>query len=340
MTDKLLIARLLAAGEKGATASALYKDLTPTFARGSESAGAKQAVGESLEKAVTAGLVALGAESKNPKYRLTSEGRALALRLFPQSEKKTWSQLKKTWLVVHSLGLESRVKPADVAAFSSLTVLRMILVSQELGLDLPIVPSAKAFEAALAWHAMRDGLTDSVYAWAKGRELTVGVVLSALAASIGEVSPSPKKGDVFARYAAKLAGARNAKELHEALLARLVKGATQKERRAAAAAAPDESEETVNAPAFAERVLAAARRSPTGKLDDSLILINHAHARYVAENPADAPSLADFKRRLTAAALEGALTLASADMPQLLDPDDYRASRIERGISVFSLIRI
>jgi len=32
--------------------------------------------------------------------------------------------------------------------------------------------------------------------------------------------------------------------------------------------------------------------------------------------------------------------LASADMPQTLDPTDYRDSRIDRGASIYALIRI
>lgn len=332
MNERLLLARLLAAGPSGATERAVHKDLDSIVARSTSAREAAAVVSRSLDEATAKGLVRQEANKRSTKVFLTEAGTKRAQKEFPGSQGKTWAGLKKTWLVVHALGLASEIDPSKVSELSKLTTLRLVLIRQHFGLELPVVPSAKALDTALAWHAMRQGITDAVHRWAKQRAVTVDVMLSALVASAGDVAPAPKKREVYARLAAKLAGARNAKDLHDALVARL-------------AAAPDpasslDESHATGSPGFAAEVLAAAGHSPTGKLGASLVLINHAHRQYVREHPENALPLDAFKEQLWTAARAGELVLASADMPQTLDPGDYRDSRIDRGASIFALIRI
>lgn len=341
MNDRLLIARLWAAGNGGVTEARLSKDLEPIFARATNASQAKDAVSEALAEAIEVGLVVRQMIRSRAQLKLSETGAARAEELFPGAQGSSWPSLKKTRLVAHALGLAAELSAEQVRSLSQVTTLRRVLIAQHLELELPAVPDVKAFERALLWHAMRQGLVDRVYDWAKGRSPTVGVVLAALAASASGVTPSAKKAEVYARYAAKLAGARNAAELHTALLSRLVSApsqATQLPADGRSTSSPALNEGVGDG--FAARVLAAARRSASGKLDDSLVLINHAYQQYVRDNPADRVSLDQFKQRLMFEALDGGLVLASADMPQTLDPSDYSASRIERGASVYALLRI
>lgn len=325
MNDLLYLARLWAAGGTGATPKELHKDLDPIVARARIEGGhdAASLVIRSLDEAIAKGLVRKEVGKRSTKLLLTDTGTTRAQAAFPGTQGKSFAALKKTWLVVHALGLAAAVEPAQVSELSKVTTLRLVLLNQHFRLGLAVVPAAKALDAALAWHAMRRGITDSVHQWAKRRPVTVDTMLSALVASVGEVAPAPKKQDVYARLAAKLVDARNANDLHDALIARLAR-----------------MTDDVSTTDFAARVLAAAARSPTGKLDESLILINHAHRQYVADHPEDALALEAFKERLWAVALAGRLVLASADMPQTLDPHDYRDSRIDRGASIYALIRL
>jgi hypothetical protein len=85
---------------------------------------------------------------------------------------------------------------------------------------------------------------------------------------------------------------------------------------------------------------AAAANASARKAEGShgLVLINRAHAQYVADF--GTTDLASFKRWLWAAAKAGLVKLASHDMPQLLSATDRDDSAIERGASTFNLIRI
>lgn len=322
--NKLLLARLHAAGEKGATESAVRKDLEPIWARAHERGGSLQLT-SLLEDAVRSGIASR--EPKKTSLRLTSTGASVADQMFPDSKPRTFAKLKKTWLTVHALGLEQRIKASEVDHVSKVTTLRLVLINQHLNLGLPVIPNAKDFDRALAWHALRGGVTDAVHDWLQRQPLTVGTVLSALAATVGRVNPSPQKGAVYAKVAAGLVGAENADDLHAALLVRLV-GASESPRP------------PISDAEFAKRVLSSSRRSPAGKLDDSLILINHAYSSYARENPDDPLSLDEFKRRLWSAVTRDNIKLAAADMPQTLNRDDLDASMITRGESHYALIRI
>jgi hypothetical protein len=316
----------MASKAPGVTTSTLQKDLEPIWTRAAGASAAANAIDQLIAEAIRTGVAERDAKKPNT-LRLTARGTALATQAFPGAAKKTWAMLKKTWLVAHALGLEGLVKPAEVQALSRVTTLRLVLINQHLQLGLPAVPTGKAFERALAWHALRGGVTDAVHQWLQRQPLTLATILSALSATVGKVDPSPQKGTVYAKFAATLVGARNVNDLHTALLVRLVD---------AAAASTLSTDDT----AFATKVLASSRRSNTGKLDDSLILINHAYDSYIRDNPADSVGLDAFKGRLLSAHGRGELELASADMPQMLDREDLDASLITRGQSRFALIRL
>lgn len=326
MTNLLLLARLLASKAPGVTTSTLQKDLEPIWTRAVGTGAAVNAIERLITEAIRTAVAERDAKKQNT-LRLTARGAALATQAFPATEPKTWATLKKTWLVAHALGLERMVKPAEVDSLSRVTTLRLVLINRHLELGLPAVPTAKDFDRALAWHALRGGVTESVHQWLQRQPLTVGTILSALSATVGKVDPSPQKGTVYAKFAATLVGARNVNDLHAALLVRLVNAP-------AAPAHPNDDS------AFVTKVLASSRRSSTGKLDDSLILINHAYDSYVRDNPAESGGLDAFKGRLLSAHGRGELELASADMPQTLDREDLDASLITRGESRFALIRL
>lgn len=353
MSNKLLLGRLFTAGKQGVTEARVLKDLVPIYARMLGSAQAPRAVEAALSRALQEQLVERQVLRSRPQWQLSELGREQAQSLFPGAGGVTWATLKKTWLIAHALGIEAELSAETVRALSRQSSLRMVLIARHCGLEVALPPAVKDIERDLLWHALRQGVSDSVFEWGKRRNPSVGVILAGLTATLGGVTPSAKKAEVYARWAAKLGGARNAAELHSALLTRLL---SPPDGGAARASSPEshasdggvldptngngvEGHPSEQPNRFATRVLAAARRSPSGRLDDSLVLINHVHRQYLRENPNERISLEEFKQQLMTEALDGALMLASADMPQVLDAADYQASRIERGASVYALLR-
>lgn len=359
MSERLLWARLYASKDHVATLAALRKDLLPVFARALGRDRASAAFEQLLDEQAGAGHVLIST-GKSPKARLRAAGVEEARALVPHSAGKTWSVIAKTELAAHALGIHARLSSSGISALSKATVLQLVILAQHFELGVPLPPTAAQVEQALLWEGMRRGLTDTVYDWARDRKPGLPLVVSVVAASWGEVRPSAKKAEVFARIAANVVGAKNAKDLHAALLPRLVAGTRDSSElgagtlRAAATTPPKSHEESATRAGngdggtssreaqqrFAAQVLESARRSPSGKLDASLILINHAYAQFSKEHPDAVGSLDAFKRSLWSTAVNGFLTLASADMPQVLDRDDYSQSRIEQGASVYALIRI
>lgn len=342
MRALILLGRLFSGKPGGETLSELQRSLRPAFERALGGSAGSLALQELIAEQVGAGSVQPVSAARGEKYALTEAGRVQAQRAFPHSAGKSWPVLAKSELTAYALGIHERVSAAQALALSRVPSLRLAIVAQHLKLDVPVVPALQQFDKALIWSLLRQGINDRVYAWGKGQNPSAGAIAAALVASVTDVNPSAKKQEVYARCAANLVQANSAKDLHAALLARLVGTDSGTQAGASKQQSPKQEAPKQQEPlqTFANKVLAAARSSESGKLDASLILINHAYDRFAQRHPSEVQSLEAFKEQLWSCAVGGLLKLASADMPQVLDARDYAQSRIERGASIFSLIRI
>lgn len=90
--------------------------------------------------------------------------------------------------------------------------------------------------------------------------------------------------------------------------------------------------------AFAERVLAAARTSKTGRFGDK-VFISHVFRRLVDEG-AVVKDPDHFKARLVSAHVSGLLRLSRADMVETMEPEDVDASVTLHSGATFHFVRI
>lgn len=344
MNHKILLARLAASDAGRPSEKTIRNQVAPLFKRAFGNQAGIQRLDETVESAIAEGLVGRTTHRKTIKLSLTEAGNKRAQQEFIGANTQTWATIRKTWLIAHALGVAEGLKFADVKVLSRVTVLRLVVINQYLRLGLPPIPTTKALDTALCWYGLEQGLRDDVLAFVRKRPPNLGLILAAIASSIGEFKTA-EKPKALAQLAAKAVRARNAgNDLHEAVITYSLQSAFASppltNRHLHNGSTTNGKPKTGSLGTFAQKVLASARRAQTGKLDESLILINHAHAQFVDEHPDDATSLDEFKTQLWNAAMEGQLMLASADMPQLLDTHDYQASRINRGASIFALIRI
>jgi hypothetical protein len=85
---------------------------------------------------------------------------------------------------------------------------------------------------------------------------------------------------------------------------------------------------------FAERVLAAASASPTGRFGADKVFISHVWRMAGAGE-----ELSSFKQRLVDAQRDGLLYLSRADLVEAMDPDDVRQSETESHGARYHFIR-
>ncbi|XXX73964.1 hypothetical protein WMF30_40590 [Sorangium sp. So ce134] len=91
--------------------------------------------------------------------------------------------------------------------------------------------------------------------------------------------------------------------------------------------------------AFAERVLAAARSSKTGRFGDDKVFISHVFQRLAEQGDAVGDQDA-FKARLVSAHRRGLLSLNRADLVEAMDPADVNASETRYLSATFHFVRI
>ena len=336
---RIILARLLVAGEKGASGSDLRKALEPLA--GHRWAGS--ALGERTEQAI-AELVAAGFIQrpliirKTERVYLTEPGRSAilgALSLDHLPPKTTWDKLKKTYLAAHALGLPAPRAQA-IKSFGGDPGFKAALLKAKYDLPLGDFPSFDQAIDALAW---------TLLGFPTGRKFDVKAVKTALIRrALGdpkalEAKPDPKKE--AAKLLAKTLGARQAgkDELRLSALRHWVDGevgATASEPRETLpnAAAADDLE------AFARRVVAVARSSPTGRFGANKVFVAHVWRVLQDEPEIAAMRFEGFKKRLAEANNARFLDLSRADLVEAMDPEDVRLSEVSYLGATFHFIRI
>ncbi len=104
---ELVLARLLAAGDKGVTGGEIRKALEPSLGHRWTGAALRERIEATLTELATAGLVARVRKGKSVRDFLTPEGRLRVLEILGLDQlppKITWDRLKKTYLVGPGVG--------------------------------------------------------------------------------------------------------------------------------------------------------------------------------------------------------------------------------------------
>jgi hypothetical protein len=334
---QIILARLLVAGEKGATGSDLRKALEPLA--GHRWAGS--ALGERIEQAlvelVSARLIQRPLlVRKTERVTITEPGRAAMLGILGLDQlppKTTWDKLKKTYLAARALGLPTpRAQAAK--SFAGDPGFKAALLKTKYDLPVGDYPSFDQAIDALAW---------TLLGFPSGRKFDMKAVKTALIRrAIGdakelEAKPDPKKE--AAKLLAKAVGARQAgkDELRLSALRHWVD--EEGEATASAARVPSPSAPVDDLETFARRVVEAARSSPTGQFGANKVFVAHVW-RMLQDDPAIAALGFDgFKNRLAEANNARFLDLSRADLVEAMDPEDVRLSEVSYLGATFHFIR-
>jgi hypothetical protein len=333
----LVLARLLAASDKGETEKNLSKDLKPLVEHRWQGADWADRLGAVLGELESSGVVGRIRKGKTTRLALTAEGRRLALEALGVDElppKTTWAKVKSSYLPAIALG-----RPGPVGADLKVEILRA-----RYGLDLvdgkPSMAQATEKMAAklLGLEAGQKFTADNILRKLlrdAGIELPAGQKPSP--SSIREALFRRELGDPSARkpldlLATRSVGARQntASELGSAVLRSWVdRSETGAESRPASIALED----------FARLVTRAARESPSGWFGDAKVFISHVR-RALRDDPAfRGVDDATFKDRLVEAHRARLIELGRADLVEAMDPADVRESATPYLNAVYHFVR-
>ncbi|SIO23849.1 hypothetical protein SAMN05444166_3175 [Singulisphaera sp. GP187] len=345
---QLLLARLLVAGEKGATGAEIKKALEPLVGHRWAGAALTEQLRQTLADFEAAGLAVLVRKGKTERGTLTTEGRRRALEVIGLDQlppKTTWDKVKKTYLAARALGLTTPPTGPAATRFGGEPGFKAVLLKTQFVLPLGDYPAIQEALDALAWTLL--GLEP-------GPKFTVKAVQAALIlrelGHLGKLGPKPDPGKEVAKLLAREVGARQSgkDELRLAAIRRWVDGdlATAPlaplEAPVPPPSVPENEEGTIalDLPAFARRVVEAARSSPTGRFGADKVFVGHVWSG-LRDQPAFAAMGPDeFKRRLAEANNARLLDLSRADMVEAMDPEDVRLSEVPYLGATFHFIRI
>ena len=154
----LVLVRLLAAGEKGESASTIQKDLEPLLAHRWSGVPLAVALNHAVDDLKTSELVRfVPGKSRRAATRiaLTAEGlqrglEFLRLGKLPAKPKPTWANLKKIWLVARAMGLPSLTGQSS-DQFGTDNGFKGALLKQQFNLPTHEIPKLDDAIDALAW---------------------------------------------------------------------------------------------------------------------------------------------------------------------------------------------
>lgn len=346
---QLLLARLLVAGEKGATGAEIKKALEPLLGHRWAGAALSEELRLTLAALEAAGLVLLARKGRTERGALTTEGRRRALEVIGLDQlppKTTWDKVKKTYLAARALGLPT---PTGVTAtrFGGEPGFKAALLKTKFVLPIGDYPAMQEALDALAWTLL--GLEP-------GPKFTVKAVQAALIlrelGDLGKLGSKPDPGKEVAKLLAREVGARQSgkDELRLASIRHWVDGDSDAavlppaEPPSPLSARPEDGDATTSTsldlPGFARRVLEAARSSPTGRFGDDKVFVGHAWSALRHEPAFAAMDSNEFKRRLAEANNARLLDLSRADMVEAMDPEEVERSEIRYLGATFHFIRI
>jgi hypothetical protein len=365
----LILVRLLAAGEKGDTPVKIKKDLRSLLDHRWSGTALDDRLDGAIAELEAAGLIQSlpGRTRKSaPKITLTAEGRRQglgSLGVETLRPKTTWGVLRKTYLPASVLGLPA-VSEASFKALSSDPGFRAVLLKREYGLPTADLPKPAAAIDALAWKLIGfEGVTG------KFNVKAVKTAVFNRALGDGRTVGFNKAASLLV---ARQTGARrdDSRELRDAILRRWVdhdgnassappppfpassrrEGETRLEPPPAGphplrfldrgTSSSAEHASSLDLPALAGRVQAAAKVCTTGRFGDNKVFIAHVWRMLQSDPDFAGMSLEIFKERLAAANHARLLDLSRADLVQAMDLEDVRLSEVHYLNATFHFIRI
>jgi hypothetical protein len=343
LIDQIVLARLLLAGEKGATTSELKKSLEPLLAHRFAGGALAQRLSEALANLESAGLASRTRKGKTERGMLTPAGQRQALtflgldRLPP---KATWAQIMKSHLAARALGL---APPRDKAVkqISGVPGFKAALLKTHFDLPLGDYPTFDQALDALAWKLLGfEAESGTKFTLAAAKAALIGRALDGRA----RVDPRADPKKEVTRLLARKVGARQSDkdELRLAALRQWIDGAPTALAPAAALtpATPPAPPAPFDLDAFARRVLEVARSTRTGRFGDDKVFVSHVFQALRVDPRFAAMGLDVFKQRLAEANNARRLDLSRADMVEAMDPEDVAQSRVAYLGAEFHFIRI
>ena len=341
----LLLARLLATGEKGEKRDKVRKELEPLLEHRWSGGALTERIDQTVSDLVAEGLIAVKMVGKGKKaaehLALTEEGRRRGLSLLGIESlppKTTWPTLKKVYLPALALGLPGP-KGATQKQFGGKPGFQAAVLKAGFGLQVADFPTGKLATDALIWKLL--GVDSAA-------KFTVAALKKLLFnRELGGQSTVDEKV-ALRRLVARTVDARrdDDAQMRLALVQRWVEGRPVKSGHMSARPAPVPSAPPAVAAtplsleAFARRVVEAARVCPTGRFGDDKVFIAHIW-RSVHDDPAfRGMDIVAFKRRLTEANQARLLDLTRADLVEAMDPEDVRSSETLHFGASFHFVRL
>lgn len=340
----LVLLWLLTRDEGQGTRAALNKALAPFLEQRWSGSEQRSVIDDALAALESAEQLSRG---KKTNLVLTDEGRraglaALGVAALPG--KGDWRTIKK-YLLAPALGfsLSTTTKISAKRALDTEQVRAMIL-KKRYKLRLGDHPTLSQAADALAWRALG---VDT-----KERFTLTAVRALLFNRELGAVKPQ-EHDRALEQLAARAVEARRAEanEIQMTVLRRWLTG-VEVVPEAASSSAANGSAEAVKPPliaepsvpeyddnAFAERVLTAARTSPTGRFGENKVFISHIFRKLLEEGAVAADANA-FKDRLVAVHRGGLLSLSRADLVGAMDPKDVESSEARYLGATFHFVRI
>lgn len=259
-------------------------------------------------------------------FALTPEGRrrafaALGVERLPRGT--TWRQVKARHLMSLALGLKPERETLE--RLGDADGLVAALISREHKLAPSKAPTLAQARDRLLWRQL--GLESE-------RPFTLEAVRAVLLGRVLRSSREHPSKVALRLLAARASGARRAdpEELRLATVRGWLAPAAQGQPAAEPVAVKGGGLED-----FAQRVLEAARASTTGKFGERRVFISHVYRALRAALSVDEPT---FKQRLLEANRARLLTLARADLVDVMDPADVAASEIRYLGATFHFIAL
>jgi hypothetical protein len=338
---RLVLARLLVAGDKGATTGEISKALAPYVGHRWAGAALAEQLARQLADLAAARLVARTRKGKTERATITPEGRRQALAFLGIDElpqRATWSQITKTYLAACALGLPA---PREKAArnFGGDPGFKAALLTRQFALPIDAYPTLDQALDALAWKLLG-------FEAAPGVKLTVKSIKAALVRreldGSTQIDPRADPRKEATKLLAQKVGARQSSkdELRQAAIRRWVDGALAMPAPAPISAAVPAPSPSLDLDTFAQRVLEAARASPTGWFGDNKVFVVHVF-RALSHDPVFAAmGLDGFKQRLAEANNARRLDLGRADMVEAMDREEVALSRVSYLGAEYHFVRV
>jgi hypothetical protein len=257
-------------------------------------------------------------------FELTDEGRRRALQFLQIGElppRLNWGTLQSNYLL--PLAMDLRPGSREAEQLKKPALFKLTVIARTHGLRLPSNAKAKQALSAVAWKKIgvesdaeftaENVIQEIMFRQKPTRKLTADQVATALVASC--------------------VGART-KTLPELRLSAIRHWMSPSVSREAEPASFD-------LVAFAERVLNAARRIPSGRrFGDNKAFISHVWRQLQGGEARDRLALEAFKVRLLEANREGLVRLSRADLVEAMKPADVQESATACENATFHFVRI